>query len=193
MSEEHKEETHIEKRRTTALKIVVDENIRKDEQTKREFLANLFDFQEYAVKEDKIKVHVTRTINGAEEDYIVYEEMLPILKENGVDVAAFKGYKEVTLPYYKKQVWDLDQRVKEITGIPERTYLHYRFSSSMECNRAEIHYLLFQLETRGKTKTEIKGVHKENVCKFLNYLKMRKVPYQYDCEWAFEGSRTCQL
>lgn len=193
MSEEKDETTHIEKRRTTALKIIVDEKTKQSYAARRAFLGNLFDFPEYAQAEEDIVIHCTVTNKGEAQDQILFPEALSILKENNIDCTAFKGYREEKKSVFKKGDYELDRRVKEVTGITESTYLHYKFASSEENNNVTIYYLLFQLQTTGKTKTEIKTIHKENVCKFLNYLRMRKVSYSYDCEWSFEGNRACSL
>lgn len=187
--------TYIQKKRTTALKIIVDEKTKSSEIDKRTFLGNLFDYPEYAEREEVSKIHCAlKTETGLSQyDYILDITVVNILKQNSVDITAFEGYKEEKELKFRQGAWDFDERVKEVTGISNETYLHYQFAGSEDSNGATIYYLRFQLETTGKTKTEIKGVHKENVCKLLNYLRMRKVPYSYDCEWSFEGSRACQL
>lgn len=187
------EDTHITKKRTTTLKIIVDEKIRKNESDRRSFLANIFDYPEYAQSALRKDKYCTRTVRGMPEKYQIYEEILQILQENNIDPSTFIGYSEEEKLVYPKWAWDIDRRVKDVVGMTDATYLHYKFSSYEESNGVLIHYLLFELETRGKTKTEIKATHKQNVCKLLNYLRMRKVPASYDCEWSFEGNRACQL
>jgi wyosine [tRNA(Phe)-imidazoG37] synthetase (radical SAM superfamily) len=188
-----KEETHMQKRRTTALKIIVDKNIREDDMARRLFLANLFDFPDYAKQEEGIQIHAIRTVRDEDQDFLIYPEMVEILKFNNVDVTAFKGYREEKVTQFKNDIYTLDRKVKEATGITDETHLHYKYAGSNDNSGVMIYTLLFELQTTGKTKTEIKGIHKENVSKFLAYLRMRKIAYQYDCEWSFEGSRACAL
>lgn len=191
MSEE-KEETYIKKMRTTELKIIVDEIIKKNPIKRREFLGNLFDFPEFAVSEEDTVIHCTVTKKGEANDQILFLEVLDILKENKIDWTTFAGYHEEKKQVYKRD-YELDAKVKEVTGITGDTYLHYKFSSSDENNGICVYFILFELQTSGKTKTQIKSIHKENVCKFLNYLRMRKISYSYNCEWSFEGNRACSL
>jgi len=187
------EETTIKKKRTTALKIIVDEKTRNNQSEQRAFLASLFDYPEYSKQEEETVLHCTITIKGEPYDQQIYPEALAILNENNIDPSTFKGYREEKVMKFKEGSWELDKKIKEVTGIVENTYLHYKFASNEQNNGVTIYFLLFHLETTGKTKTEIKSIHKENVCKLLNYLRMRKVPVSYDCEWSFEGNRACHI
>jgi hypothetical protein len=193
MPEDKNDETYIKKKRTTALKIIVDEKTKKDPLQQRTLLGTLFDFPEFTHQEEDTVRRCTVTKNGEPQTYDLYPEMLDILKENNIDPSSLIGYTEEKKMKFTKGLFEIDRKVKEATGMTDDTSLHYRFSSSEENNGVTIHYLRFELETQGKTKTEIKTVHKNNVSKLLHYLRMRKVPVSYDCEWSFEGNRACQL
>ncbi len=187
------EKAIIQKKRTTALKIIVDEAIRESTDKQREFMANIFDCPEFITKKEEPFFNCIITVNNNEYSQALYPEMLAIFKENNIDPKTLKGYKEGTKPSYTMETYELAKKICEVTGISEDTILQYKYFSSEQSNGATINFMLFHLETSGRTKTEIKATHKENVCKLLNYLRMRKVPVSYDCEWSFHGNRSCSI
>jgi hypothetical protein len=187
------EEAHIKKKRTTALKIIVDEMIRKNPNKQREFLAGIFDCQEFLEKQEEPVFSCTRTVNNEQYQQTLYPEFLAVLKENNIDPTTLIGYKQEMKTVYKMETYELTQRICEETGISDNTVINYKYFSEEQSNGVRIFFMLFHLETSGKTKMEIKTIHKENVCKLLNFLRMRKVPVSYDCEWSFHGNRSCTI
>jgi len=187
-------ETHIVKTRSTTLKISVDEQTRNDSKLSKKFLGTLFDFPEYSDEIEQIEKSCDVIINGdLPERTTLYNDMINILLTNGIAPEGLIGYSEKTELKPKYGTWDLDRAIRNITGISDDTSLHYTYAGSEEVNGITMYFLRFALETSGKTKNEIKTVHKENVCKLLNFLKMRKVPVSYDCEWKFVGNKACVL
>ncbi len=187
------EKATIQKKRTTALKIIVDEAIRKDPDKQREFLATIFDCPEFTEKKEEPVFKCTITLESETLERTLYPDMIAILKENSIDPKTLKGYKEGTKPSYTMETYELTKKICEVTAISDDTVLQYKYFSNEQSNGATINFMLFNLETSGRTKTEIKAIHKENVCKLLNYLRMRKVPVSYDCEWSFHGNRSCSI
>jgi hypothetical protein len=111
----------------------------------------------------------------------------------GLDLSKLPGFKEVPDTKYVHDLYTSGYHIQKLVGITDGTDVNYEFTSSQTKNDVKTFYILFSLKTSGKTKTEIKGKHKENVSKLLHFLRMNAIPVIYDCEWKFTGNRACQL
>ncbi len=193
MTENENDETNITKKRRTSLKIIIDQQTKESQEKQRRFLADLFDFQEF-VSQEEHTVKKCGLLNGEETSiYMLTKEILTVIQALGKEPKDLPGYTEEKVNRFKTDFYRINARIAEVTGITQATRVLHKYSSCDESNGIKIYYILFELETSGKTKTEIKTVHKDNAVRLMNYLKMRKVPLSYDCKWEFEGNRACQL
>lgn len=187
------EDSHIQKTRTTALKVIVDEQLVNDVNKTREFMAEVFDMPKLLEKKEVIK-RTCRIKNGDRTfetaiDAAFAETMISV----GLDITKLPEFKEEPDMKYVHDLYTAGYHIQKLVGINDSTDVNYEFTSCMSKNDVKTFYILFSLKTNGKTKTEIKGKHKENVSKLLHFLRMNAIPVVYDCEWKFTGNRACQL
>jgi hypothetical protein len=171
----------------------VDEQLVNDVDRTREFMAKVFDMPKLLEKKDIIRR--TCLVKNEERQFEVAIE--PAFAETmiaaGLDLAELPGFKEVPDTKYVHDLYTSGYHIQKLVGITDSTNVNYEFTSCQDKNGVKTFYILFSLKTSGKTKTEIKGKHKENVSKLLHFLRMNAIPVIYDCEWKFTGNRACQL
>ncbi|MGB8216281.1 MAG: hypothetical protein WCE94_03175 [Candidatus Methanoperedens sp.] len=187
------EDSNIQKTRTTALKIIVDEPLVNDVSKTREFLAKVFDLPKLLEKKDIIRR--TCLVKNGERQFEVQIEsaFAETMMSAGLDLSKIPGFKEVPDTKYIHELFVSGYEIQKLVGITDGTDINYEFTSCQTRNNVNTFYILFSLKTSGRTKTEIKGKHKENVSKLLHFLRMNAIPVIYDCEWKFTGNRACTL
>lgn len=187
------DDTNIQKTRTTALKIVVDETLVNDVSKTREFMAKLFDMPKLLEKKEVTK-RTCLVDNGSRQFEVrIDNDFANTMIKAGLDLTKIPGFKEEPESRYVNELYTAGYHIQKLVGITDGTDMMYEFTSCMNKNDVKIFYILFSLKTSGKTKVEIKGKHKENVSKLLHFLRMNAVPVIYDCEWKFTGNRACAL
>ncbi|CAG0970841.1 MAG: hypothetical protein OIN86_10180 [Candidatus Methanoperedens sp.] len=185
--------TNIQKTRATALKIIVDEAIVNDVAKTREFMAKLFDMPKLLETKDVIKRTCLVKDGGRDFEVTIEPKFAETMISAGFDLAKLPGFKEAPDKRFLAELYVAGYHIQKLVGATDGTDIMYEFTSSMTKNDVKIFYILFSIKTSGKTKTEIKGKHKENVSKLLHFLRMNAIPVIYDCEWKFTGNRACHL
>ncbi len=186
-------EANIQKKRTTALKIIVDEQICNDENRTREFMSKVFDIPFLLEKKEAIRRTCSVRKGDRQCTVDIEQPFADALISSGLDISKLPDYKEESSTKYTHQLYTTGDHIRKVVGASEDTDIRFEYTSSQTMNNVKTFYILFSLSTNGKTKTEIKGKHKENVSKLLHYLRLNAIPSIYDCEWSFTGNRACQL
>jgi hypothetical protein len=186
-------ETNIEKTRTTALKIIVDEQLVNDVSKTREFMAKVFDMPKLLETKEVIRRTCKVKNENREFEVAIEPAFAETMMVAGFDLSKLPDFKEVPDTKYVHDLYTSGYHIQKLVGITDETNVNYEFTSSMTKNDVKIFYILFTLKTSGRTKTEIKGKHKENVSKLLHFLRMNAIPVIFDCEWKFTGNRACAL
>jgi len=186
-------EANIQKKRTTALKIIVDEQICNDRDKTREFMAKVFDIPSLLERKDVIRR--TCTVQNGERRFTtsIDQAFAETMISSGINLSKLPDYKEEPDTKYTHELYTAGPHIQKLVGVSEDTDLNYEYTSSQTRNNVKTFFILFSLKTGGRTKIEIKGKHKENVSKLLHFLRMNAIPVIYDCEWSFTGNRACQL
>ena len=115
------EDTHIKKKRTTALKIIVDEKTKRSTLEMRTFLGNLFDFPGYYEQEDRIVKRCKIKRGENEYNVVIGNEVQEVLQANNIDPTTFGGYFEETTKVFKIWGHDINDKIREATGMTNDT------------------------------------------------------------------------
>lgn len=182
-------EQKVTMKRNTVIKLIIDEETYRDQDKQRQYLSNVFNCP--ALLEQQTEIIKSVVINNEEISFSKNTEK--ILEHCGIVPECIDGFKQTENKTYTRYIDAFTDFTKKTLEIDMNTRLYYQYTNSDYLNNVTIRYIELKMRTQGTNKTEISAIHKANVHKLIHYLRENKVPYAYDCEWEFEGSRQCKL
>lgn len=182
-------EQKITMKRNTVIKLIIDEATYINQDLIRQYLSKVFNCP--ALLEQKTEL--LKSVRIDNEEISISKSTEKILDHCGILPECIDGFKQTEIKTYTRYIDAFTDFTTKTLEIDINTRLYYLYTNSDYLNNVTIRYIELKMRTQGTNKTEISTIHKANVHKLIHYLRESKVPYAYDCEWEFEGSRQCKL
>lgn len=186
-------ENKVVKKLTTHFRIVVDEITNKSEDSKRAFLARVFEYPELLATKETTKIVVTDPDPGITWPYEISDKMLSILKNKGFDVSTLDGYKIESIVRHEHSLYNITRRIAEIVDIKSSNIEYHRAGSEENTVGLTTHYIQLEIESSGPDIKEVKKTHRKNVTKLKDYLKKKGVLSSISCDQSSIESHACEV